>query len=176
MPRLEITCGNSNTQDPHAEIVIAAYFDSRFDLGKALPRLDIQEPSRNNEFTWSHYRQDIGTSKIIPPKNENSDSRITTGYKSGEKIWDTPEFIYLECRKKIWVETNGKRRLKHCHPREKISRADWNEIGRLLMEQEVIVPNPQPKKLPLNLILRMRKKVDENRTKQAREHKRHAHN
>lgn len=143
MPFLIITCGDNRTKIPHGKIEIARFFDSRFEdfsgYGRSLPRLDIPARKHTDEFTWDCYRLDIGQTALIPGNKTTPETRAATGYKSGERVWDTPEKIWLECRKQVSsVGRNGEIVKKQCKQRTQISREDWNEVGEFLIQNGLV--------------------------------------
>jgi hypothetical protein len=140
MPWIVITHGNKQN-DPHGRVVVAEFFDSRFDnSGRAMPRLDMTEKSEKGEFTWDCYRLDIAPTNLVAPRKGEADTRSATGNKSGERIFDTPDGFSLECRGLIPKETKNGIEAKACRPRTVVTREDWNEVGEFLMEQKLIVP------------------------------------
>jgi hypothetical protein len=143
MPFLLITCGEKGTKASHGKIEIARFFDSRYEqllgYGRSLPRLDVPSKSHTDRFTWDSYRIDIGPTLIIPTKNSTNETRAATGFKSGERVWDTPEKIWLECRKQVSQEgRNGEIVKSQCKKRTQISKEDWNDVGMILLQNDLV--------------------------------------
>jgi hypothetical protein len=144
MPFLVITCGDKGTNGPHGKTEVARFFDSRYEqmlgYGRSLPRLDLPPKGPEDAFTWDCYRIDIGPTVLIQAKNSLADTRAATGFKSGERVWDTPEKIWLECRKQVsQVGRNGELVKSQCKKRTQISREDWSEVGEFLLQQGFVV-------------------------------------
>jgi hypothetical protein len=144
MPFLIITCGDKGTNGPHGKAEVARFFDSRYEqmlgYGRSLPRLDLPPKSHTDPFTWDCYRIDIGPTILIQAKNSTADTIAATGFKSGERVWDTPEKIWLECRKQVsQVGRNGELVKGQCKKRTPISREDWREVGEFLLQHGLVV-------------------------------------
>jgi hypothetical protein len=140
MPSIVITHGNKQN-DPHGRVVIAEFFDSRFDnAGRAMPRFDMPAKSSDDEFTWDCYRLDIGPTNLIPARRGESYQRSATDNKSGERIFDTPDGFSLECRGLVFKETQKGMKAKPCRPKTKVTREDWDLVGEFLKSGNLITP------------------------------------
>lgn len=143
MPILVITCGDRKTLDPHGLLAVAQFFDSRFEnigtSGKSMPRTDMPKRTATEKFTWDCYRQDIGNSIVKQLLDGTGESLITTGYKSGDRLRDTAGFVALDCPGQIpSLGRNGELVQATCSERTLISREDWREVGKELMQAEYI--------------------------------------
>lgn len=131
MPWIVIYCGNKDNI-PHGKSQCIEFFDSRFDIGRALPRLDMPEKSMNAEFSWDCYRINIGATNVISNNKTGGENKPSTGYKSGERVWDSPEGFFIECRNNFEKQTARGIQSKQCHQKTWIRRDDWNEVLEIL--------------------------------------------
>lgn len=157
-PFLEIVCEGNSTNGQHGKTIVANFFDSRFEdltaFGVSLPRLDLPNASPDSEFTWDCYRLDIGSTNIVRAKGLVEYPRAATGYKSGETIWDSKNFVQLECRKRLpAIGRNGEEIKKTCCKKIRITRAEWNQIGEFLITQKQIQQGDRTAQVNLRFIL-----------------------
>lgn len=140
-PFLVITCGDNHSQDPHGRIEVARFFDSRFEdsaaFGRSMPRFDLPNLTPSDVFNWDCYRLDIGPTGL--KKLPNGETLATTGYKSGERLFDSLKRIQIGCQGQVPTETRGGKIVdKPCSEKTNISREDWREVGKLLVTHGLV--------------------------------------
>jgi hypothetical protein len=143
MPWIVITCGNKKN-DPHGPSYVAEFFDARFPKsGSTLPRTDMPI-EEGMPFTWDNYRLDTGIFQLLAPQKAGDDPIAAREHKSALRNFDTPKGFSIQCPQPVAYESRNGITTAQCKDQTFIKRQDWNEFGKVLLGNKVLVEGAAP--------------------------------